>query len=281
MAADDDQVALFLVMWNATEKSAFSNGSVIEPLEFPGKCCGTIKVEWVFWGVSFGVCCPAGLFRLAHEAPLSWLEAAWCKKGRVGASMKNDVFPLRLTDFEDYAYRDDSPEHPMVITLRIIVEGTLNQVAFRQALETAITENPLLRSVIRSGWRGNSWHLLTDWEPPLTVEHFSDDTLPLACPQRSFDLKQEPGAWFDLRVSPGRSVLVACFHHACCDGIGSIRFIGDIFAHYGQLTARTDDQRPKIRVVDPPCLKLRGSRRMPGNCVDRRAPLLHTLLEVT
>ena len=193
----------------------------------------------------------------------------------------DSYFPLSLTDFEDYAYRDDSAEHPMVITLRIIVEGTLNQDAFRQAFQTAIGENPLLNSVVRSDWRGSSWHLLDDAKLPLAVERFSDDTLPLACPQRSFDLASEAGVWFDLRVSPGRSVLIAYFHHACCDGIGSIRFVGDVFAHYGQLTASSDDQRPEVRVVDPECLAQRGSRRMPGDCVERRAPILHTLSEAT
>ena len=195
--------------------------------------------------------------------------------------MTQELFPLRLADFEDYAFRDDSPEHPMVIVLRVVVEGSLNREAFRGSLEQTLSENPLLQSVIRPSWRGNYWHPIESAKLPLSVESYSDDTLPLACPQKSFDLTKEAGVWFDLRVSPGRSVLIAHFHHACCDGIGSIRFIGDVFAHYGNLTASADQEPPEIRRIDPETLKLRGTRRMPRHGADRKAPLLHTICEAT
>lgn len=193
--------------------------------------------------------------------------------------MENDVFPLPLSDFEDYAYRDDSPDNPMVIVLRVIVEGTLNQDAFRDSLAVALSKNPLLQSVVQRRRRRNVWQPLEEPQLPLSVEQFSDDTLPLACPPKSFDLRHEAGVWFDLRVSPGRSVLIAYFHHACADGIGSIRFIGDIFAEYGNRTAAPDQEPPIIRDIDPQCLKIRGTRRMPGNDSDRRAPLWHTICE--
>lgn len=193
---------------------------------------------------------------------------------------KND-FPIRLSDFEDYAFQDDSPEHPMVIVLRIVVEGRLNEEAFRESLDVSLSENPLLQSIVRPHWRGNTWNLLKTPELPLSVERFSDDQLPMACPQKRLDLTRQPGILFDLRVSPGRSVLIAYFHHACCDGIGSIRFVGDVFARYGQITATAKEMRPEIREVASETLQLRGTRRMPGHCADRRAPLWHTLTEAS
>lgn len=195
--------------------------------------------------------------------------------------MTRNDFSLRLSDFEDYAFQDDSPEHPMVIVLRIVVEGRLNEEAFRESLEVSLAENPLLQSVVRPHWLGNTWNLLATPELPLHVERFSDDQLPMACPQKILDLTKQPGILFDLRVSPGRSVLITYFHHACCDGIGSIRFVGDVFARYGQITATTKETRPEIRQVDPETLKLRGTRRMPGHCADRTAPLWHTITEAS
>lgn len=195
--------------------------------------------------------------------------------------MTRNDFSLRLSDFEDYAFQDDSPEHPMVIVLRIVVEGRLNEEAFRESLEVSLAENPLLQSVVRPHWLGNTWNLLATPELPLHVERFSDDQLPMACPQKRLDLTKQPGILFDLRVSPGRSVLITYFHHACCDGIGSIRFVGDVFARYGQITATTKETRPEIRQVDPETLKLRGTRRMPGHCADRTAPLWHTITEAS
>ena len=188
---------------------------------------------------------------------------------------------LRLSDFEDYAFHDDSAEHPMVIVLRIVVEGRLNEGAFRDSLEESLDENPLLQSVVRSQWHGNTWDRIKTSELPLQIDRFTDDQLPMACPQKRLDLTKRPGVWFDLRVSPGRSVLIAYFHHACCDGMGAIRFIGDVFARYGQTTATTKDMRPELRHVDPEVLQLRGTRRMPGHCSDRRAPLWHTITEAS
>jgi NRPS condensation-like uncharacterized protein len=189
------------------------------------------------------------------------------------------IFPLRLSDFEHYAFRDDSPEKPMVIVLRIPFEGTLDESAFRDALRETLEHNPLLRAVVDPSRWSAKWRLLTDHEPAIKCSRFQSVTPPNDCPPRWFDLTREAGVAFDLRLCPNRGVLIAYFHHSCADGLSAIRFVGDVFARYGQLTTEPGEERPVVRIPDPSVLLKRGSSRMPGDRRDRCAPILHTLLE--
>ncbi|MCP4169949.1 MAG: hypothetical protein GY758_04145 [Fuerstiella sp.] len=186
------------------------------------------------------------------------------------------IFPLTLSNFEHYAFCDDSPEYPMVIVLRTPFEGTLDESAFESALRETLVDNPLLRAVIdESGWR-MKWRLLKDHEPSITIVRCDREFPPVNCRSRWINLAQQSGVVFDLRLCATRGVLISHFHHACTDGIGAIRFLGDVFARYGQLTVASEDDRPTVRRPDPNVLLKRGSLHMPDN---RSAPILHTLLE--
>ncbi len=187
------------------------------------------------------------------------------------------IFPLRLSDFEHYAFRDDTPKHPMVIVLRTSFEGPLGVAAFRDALNLTLQDNPLLRAIVdESGWH-LKWQLLGNHKPAITSVTYHCEYPPDDCTPRHIDLTQTAGVEFELRLCPTRGNLITYFHHACVDGLGAIRFIGDVFARYGQQTATGDDERPAIRSPDPEVLLLRGRQRRHGR--DRRAPILHTLRE--
>ena len=169
------------------------------------------------------------------------------------------LLPIDLTDFEYYTYVDDTPDHPMVMILRIHLEGSVDITAFSASLQTAVDHHPLLRSVISRSGRKLSWEIAESHEPSLTVSRFDDDSPPLDCPVIRFELTKEAGARFELRVCPNRSVLIAYFHHACVDGVGAIRFMADVFAEYGNLKAADDTERPELTRPDPDVLALRGA----------------------
>lgn len=189
----------------------------------------------------------------------------------------DDIFPLRLSDFETYAFRDDTPAHPMVIILRTPFEGVLNEEVFQDALGGTLQDNPLLRAVVdKSGWQ-LKWRLLKSGQPAIRTVRYECEDPPFDCPPRHLDLTQSAGVEFELRLCPTRGSLVAYFHHACVDGLGAIRFLGDVFARYGQQTATSDDGGPKVRTPDPEMLLLRGTKRRLRH--QQRAPLLHTLME--
>lgn len=167
----------------------------------------------------------------------------------------------------------------MVIALRTPFEGQMDEAAFRKALDETLAVNPLLCSVVdTSGWQ-------LKWKPcagplsVLTCDHFEGEYPPLNCPPQWIDLSQQVGLVLNLRLAPERGVLISYFHHACVDGLGAIRFLGDVFARYGELTARDGQEKPRVRQPDPTVLLRRGSTKMPGRCRDRRAPVWHTLKE--
>lgn len=190
----------------------------------------------------------------------------------------SSCFPLKLTDFEHYAFFDDSPQHPMVIVMRTLLEGEVDTVILKQAIDECLMENPLLRANIRDGWSPR-WCLPDDFRLHFDVIETGSEDPSTRCPPRRIDLTKDIGVQFELRRGTQRSVLVAWFHHACVDGIAAIRFLGDIFARYGAQTARGDAEKPVIRNIDHSILRQRGTRRMPGSTGDRRAPLVHTLME--
>lgn len=170
----------------------------------------------------------------------------------------DNLFPLKLSDFEFYMLRDETPEHPMVMVLRIHLEGAVNESAFREALVATLDENPLLRSTVQEQHGVSCWQLSEQTKVPLRVVSCPGEQPPTGCPVVRIDLRQQTGAQFELRRCSGRSVLVCYFHHACVDGLGAIRFLADVFARYGRATAAADEERPTLRVTDPAQLAQRG-----------------------
>lgn len=203
------------------------------------------------------------------------MTAAKCDK----STAVSQCFPLPLTDFEHYAFNDDSPEHPMVIVMRTQLEGPVEVGALQSAIRAALQENPLLHSTIDGSRWTLRWKQADHLEPSISIVDCGTDSPSLQCAPRRMDLTQQTGVQFELRHSVERSVLVAWFHHACVDGIGAIRFLGDVFAAYGRQTAAADQEQPTQRTIDHSLLLRRGTRRMPGDGRDRRAPLVHTLME--
>jgi NRPS condensation-like uncharacterized protein len=173
-------------------------------------------------------------------------------------SPQDDCFPLDLSDFEYYTFRDDSVDHPMVIVLRFHLQGTLDAEVFQASLTETLHHNPLLRCRIDQTGRRLRWVPVEDASPRLDCTWHNTVDPPTDCPTARFDLTKESGARFELRISPQKSVLVVWFHHACVDGIGAIRFLADVFAVYGQRTANTEADSPRQSVPAPEILQLRG-----------------------
>lgn len=167
---------------------------------------------------------------------------------------------LELSDFEYVTYLDDTAEYPMVMVLRLHLDGSLQTQVFRQALQQALNHHPLLRSGIQRRRRRLYWQP-ADHTPPLVITHSCtpDDN----CPPRRFQLESECGSAFDLRVGPDRSVLVCHFHHACVDGVGAIRFLADVFALYGQFVSAAGRSSasppPEFVAPEPRLLNQRGA----------------------
>jgi hypothetical protein len=85
---------------------------------------------------------------------------------------------------------------------------------------------------------------------------------PIACPRgEGIDLAREVGLRVWVRQGKERATVVLQFHHACCDGTGAYRFIGDLLAGYGIRTA-TGDRRPVFGSVEASLLRTRKRRTL-------------------
>jgi hypothetical protein len=117
----------------------------------------------------------------------------------------------------------------MVITMALQLSGDLNRQAFVDAVNTSVRNHVLLRSVVvgrgRSlSWRPSSLQPTVDWV---------DGVASAAPPVPYIDIKKSIGLQIRVEWTPARSVAYFFMHHACCDGISSIRFIAEVLSRYG------------------------------------------------
>ncbi|MBD3671923.1 MAG: hypothetical protein HUJ26_00220 [Planctomycetaceae bacterium] len=164
-------------------------------------------------------------------------------------------FPIELSDFEYLMYRDDSPQYPMTFCLQTTVSGGLKRDEFEQALKSALDRHPLFQAIVRRHWNHYFWIAHPIEKLPLDWDLSEAASSPQPSP---VNLSQTPGIRVWARQCERGVLVVWQFHHACSDGIGSLQFIGDVFAHYGILTVEEGQTAPKLQTLDPDLLKQRG-----------------------
>ncbi len=167
-----------------------------------------------------------------------------------------NLFPLILTPLDRFFCADDSAAFPMTSIIHLDFSGEVDHDAFAQSLSDALVRHPLLAAHIRIAKRGlPCWVPATDKEPQIDVGPL-DKPLRLLGPE-GFDLSNELGVRFWIRTSSQASRVTMQVHHACTDGTGVYRFLGDLWALYGARTA-TGEKVPVLGDVD---LRLLRSRR--------------------
>ncbi len=176
------------------------------------------------------------------------------------ASPKQRIFPLHLSPIESFMLADDQSGYPMTFVIQLQVVGQIDRPAFEGALAEALRRHPLLRSLISTAKGGlPCWVLLEDPQPAMD---WADDTASATCPtDKPIDLSKEIGLRIWIRQGSDRATVTLQFHHACTDGTGAYRFIGDCLAGYGIRTA-PGDRRPEFGEVDASLLRTRKDRAM-------------------
>jgi hypothetical protein len=128
------------------------------------------------------------------------------------------------------------------------------------AVHDALGRHPLLCSLVQKRSRGGPvWVVAGHLRPAVRFGVLGE---PIGAPLGTrIDLEDEPGlrVWAHAGREDDRDTveLTFQFHHACCDGGGSLRFIGDVLAAYGVRTA-PPDRRPVLHACDPDHLPSRG-----------------------
>ncbi|MCA9034282.1 MAG: hypothetical protein KDA91_04075 [Planctomycetaceae bacterium] len=179
--------------------------------------------------------------------------------GPISNPDRQPLFPLKLSDFEYYMFADDRPSHPMVFAMTVAVAGELRRKELTLAINDSIRDNPLLACLIADtadqGW---SWVPLESHTPAVEWNHFAQTEDFSEVSARIIDLTQSAGLEVQVDATPNAARIVFHLHHACCDGIGALQFIGEVMARYGCFTAGPDDKRPQFVPRNIEQLRLRN-----------------------
>lgn len=169
----------------------------------------------------------------------------------------SEVLPLRLAPFEEYFLVDDRPGYRMTFAVELTFDGEMNRAAFEAGLTAALTRHPLLNALCeRRRW--NQWWWVSGESVRPAVD-WGDHHCPILFPEDAgIDLTQELGVRFAVRVGGGRTRCVIQFHHSCCDGVGAIQFLSDLFAGYVRHLDPSAEKLPEFQPVDPRQLSRRN-----------------------
>jgi len=163
------------------------------------------------------------------------------------------VFPLPLAPMEQYMLADDWPAHPRTFYLRLGLAGQFDHQALERAGPIAMARHPLLGAVVQSKGRRTWWVAAENQRPQIRWETETErDVARVAAP---IDLRSQIGLRLWVCEADGRTRLWLELHHACCDGLGAVRFAEDLLAAYA---AQREGGKPKWRTLRPERLRDRG-----------------------
>ena len=148
---------------------------------------------------------------------------------------------------------DDTDTYPMTFPVRIDYTGTIIPELLTEAREQTLKRHPLLDALIQRKHTRPTWKRFTGEHDPIIFDS-NENPLPPGLP---IDLTQRPGVRIAVAQTEGGGTIHFLFHHAACDGIGGLRFAGDVLSSYGQLVG-TSDSSPRFLPLDPENLKTRG-----------------------
>ncbi len=169
----------------------------------------------------------------------------------------SDVFPLPLVPFEEYLAIDDRPGYRMTFLFEMTFDGRIDRPAFKFGLAEASERHPLLKAFIEKR-RFRSWRWVSAGNTQPQVDWLSFNEPVVFPDDPGIDLTQEVGVRFFVRVGNCHSRLIALFHHACCDGIGAIQYLSDLFCAYTRFLFPSAEKHPAYQPAIASHLLRRG-----------------------
>ena len=170
-------------------------------------------------------------------------------------SKKADLFPdwepILLTPFESMMVLDERPALSMTCAAEFYFDGVLDRTVFEQAYEQALSRHKLLWAVVEVVGQKQYWRPAAAL-PPLSWDDENAETE--FASMQGFDLTREPGARTWMNTTDGKSVLRFDFHHACCDAVGGMSWVEDVFTIYDAMIRGVE---PKLRSLCDARLKAR------------------------
>lgn len=160
------------------------------------------------------------------------------------------VLPLSLAPFEEYMLVDDRPGYRMTFLVEQTFDGEINRDAFEIGVTEASRRHPLLCALVQRRWFGG-WSWVSAGNARPNIDWGTLDQ-PMNYPaETGIDLTREIGVRFYARVGNGQSKLITQFHHSCCDGMGAIQYLSDLFAGYTRHLYPNAEKHPEYQPVNP------------------------------
>lgn len=167
------------------------------------------------------------------------------------------MFPLPLTPFEHYYWCDDRSDYPTTFSIEASVSGVPRREVLQRTLDEALARHPLLRARVAANRK-----TVPVWTEGLArgsvIIDWGADNQPIADANPAWiDLGHSAGLRIWIRTSRDTARALLQFHHACCDALGSLRFLEDwlILYHCAITGASAQELLPPL---DPQRLKWRG-----------------------
>lgn len=168
------------------------------------------------------------------------------------------VLPLSLAPFEEFMLVDDRPGYRMTFLVEQTFDGEIDRDAFEIGVTEASQRHPLLCAFVKRRWFGG-WNWISAGDTRPAIDWAAHDQ-PVDYPaETGIDLAREVGVRFYARVGNGQSRLVTQFHHSCCDGMGAIQYLSDLFAGYTRHLYPHAAKHPEYQPVKPTALLHRAN----------------------
>ncbi len=152
---------------------------------------------------------------------------------------------------------DDRPPYRMTFAARMDFSGSCDFDALQAALKLAVARHPLLTARLNRQHRQWSW-LPGEREPQL--RRWDSAQHPVHDPLEPIDLEAGHNARFWIQTIDGETHIYAELHHACCDGVSFLHFLGDWLAAYASLVDLAG-RPPCWQPLQPLSLATRGDAR--------------------
>jgi len=168
------------------------------------------------------------------------------------------IFPLHLAPIDRLFLQEDNDRHPMTSVIQLDFRGVLRPREFDDAVAEAQKRHPLLRALVQSAKGGKPcWVAATNSTVPVEVGGMNNALV--LTDGESIDLTKEIGLRLWVQTTDTHSRVSVQVHHACTDGTGIYRFLGDVLAIYASSTDPNLIPMP-LADLDPKLLRRRRSK---------------------
>ncbi len=153
--------------------------------------------------------------------------------------MQPDQPRLRMTSIERFHLLDDQPAWPNWIGSILNLEGEIDPVLARQAIDIVLPRHSLIAS--RVSPRRRDWIVDPKAEPVIRFIQCDDIEVELL-PSRP-DIRNSAGSMFVAHTDGRRTRICLLIHHGLCDGIGGLQFVREWLQVYDDLFHGRPDSR--------------------------------------